>query len=348
MSSQEELEKTILDVIYKSSDSLISSYLSRNGVIQDVLERREDINKTDVEYQLAVLEEDGLVQRDKGTVQMGWRGLERYEELGGTTNLDEELQEEILESLLDEKKSDPKHPYKAKEDLIADLEIGEEIVTENVWILREVGYVELRQALGSDYLAAAITEMGRRTLEQTQMDTLRDDDQGELEEIIEQEVQRRLQERSPSEQDKQSKDPEEVDSDVEDAFICHASEDKDDFVEPLAEELQEMGLDVWYDEFRLEVGDSIRREIEKGLANSRYGIVIISEYFFEKEWPQRELDTLADKEIGGQKVVLPVWYEVDREFVEEYSPTLATKYAIRANSEDVLEVAEELYSAIEE
>jgi TIR domain len=69
-----------------------------------------------------------------------------------------------------------------------------------------------------------------------------------------------------------------------DVFISHASEDKD-FVRPLAEVLQKSGLSVWYDEFALKVGDSLRRKIDEGLAKSRYGIVILSHAFFTKNWP---------------------------------------------------------------
>jgi hypothetical protein len=48
-----------------------------------------------------------------------------------------------------------------------------------------------------------------------------------------------------------------------------------------------------FDEFTLSVGDRLRRSIDRGLANCRYGIVILSPMFFGKEWPQRELDGLA-------------------------------------------------------
>ena len=72
-----------------------------------------------------------------------------------------------------------------------------------------------------------------------------------------------------------------------DAFICHASKDKDDFVHPLAEKLKARGLKVWYDEYSLKIGDSLRQSIDKGLANSRYGIAILSPTFFKKNWPKR-------------------------------------------------------------
>jgi hypothetical protein len=75
-----------------------------------------------------------------------------------------------------------------------------------------------------------------------------------------------------------------------DVFISHASEDKEDFVRPLAESLRRSGLLVWYDDFTLKVGDSLRRSIDQGLAKSRHGIVVISPNFLKKDWPQKELD----------------------------------------------------------
>lgn len=77
-----------------------------------------------------------------------------------------------------------------------------------------------------------------------------------------------------------------------DVFICHASEDKDSFVRPLSKELSSRGLRVWYDEFSLKLGDSLRRSIELGLTKSHFGIVVLSLAFFSKEWPQKELDGL--------------------------------------------------------
>jgi hypothetical protein len=63
-----------------------------------------------------------------------------------------------------------------------------------------------------------------------------------------------------------------------DVFISHAWEDKG-FVRPLAEILRSLGLKVWYDEFTLQIGDSLSRSIDAGLAESRYGLVVISPAF---------------------------------------------------------------------
>lgn len=113
-----------------------------------------------------------------------------------------------------------------------------------------------------------------------------------------------------------------------DAFICHASEDKDEFVRPLAEKLIAENIKVWYDEFQLKIGDSLRRSIDKGLANSRFGIVVLSPSFFAKNWPQYELDGLVTKEINSGKTILPIWHKVSKNEVIGFSPSLADKVAL--------------------
>jgi len=80
-----------------------------------------------------------------------------------------------------------------------------------------------------------------------------------------------------------------------DAFISHAWEDKESFVRPLAHALTALGAAVWYDEFSLRLGDSLSASIDKGLAGSRYGIVVLSKAFIAKRWPQRELQGLVKR-----------------------------------------------------
>ncbi len=117
-----------------------------------------------------------------------------------------------------------------------------------------------------------------------------------------------------------------------DVFICHASEDKKSFVEPLVGKLRDSNLKVWYDGFELKLGDNLREKIDYGLANSRYGVVILSKSFFKKEWPKTELDALVARQNNvGKKVILPVWHEVEAEEVGKFSPILASKLAARSS-----------------
>jgi hypothetical protein len=114
-----------------------------------------------------------------------------------------------------------------------------------------------------------------------------------------------------------------------DVFICHASEDKDSFVRPLAEALRKSHLEVWYDEFALVIGDSLRESIDRGLSKSRYGVVVISPDFFKKRWPVRELNGLVAREMSGEhSVILPIWHNISVKQILEHSPPLADRKAV--------------------
>jgi hypothetical protein len=112
-----------------------------------------------------------------------------------------------------------------------------------------------------------------------------------------------------------------------DVFISYASEDKD-FVHPLAVALQSLGVSVWYAEFSLRLGDSLSGSIDKGLASSRFGLVVISQHFIKKFWPERELRGLITREIEEGRVILPIWYGINRKEVVDFSPTIADKVAL--------------------
>ena len=117
-----------------------------------------------------------------------------------------------------------------------------------------------------------------------------------------------------------------------DVFISHASEDKDAIARALAQALRARELNVWYDEFSLTVGDSLRKSIDHGLAQSEFGVVILSMHFFEKHWPTQELNGLATREVNGKKVILPVWHGVSFEEVRQYSPMLADRVAVKTET----------------
>lgn len=131
-----------------------------------------------------------------------------------------------------------------------------------------------------------------------------------------------------------------------DFFISHASEDKDNFVRGLAEELRNRGARVWYDEFTLQVGGSLRRQIDRGLKNSRFGVVVLSKHFFMKEWAQRELDGLSSLEASGDTRILPIWHEISKDEIVRYSPMLSDKVALNSSLNSTPEIADKLLELI--
>jgi hypothetical protein len=132
---------------------------------------------------------------------------------------------------------------------------------------------------------------------------------------------------------------------VWDVFICHASEDKSAVAQPLANALAALGLHVWIDESEIRLGDSLRSKIDTGLAHSRFGVVILSENFFSKDWPKIELNGLIAREINHTKVVLPIWHNITADIIRHHSPLLADRVAI-STSHGLPNVARSIRDAI--
>lgn len=131
-----------------------------------------------------------------------------------------------------------------------------------------------------------------------------------------------------------------------DVFVSHASEDKDSVVRPLAHALSDGGLKVWYDEFELRIGDSLRRKIDIGIAKSRFGIVILSRSFFSKGWTNYELDGLVTRTVSGEQILLPIWHEITKQELIDYSPSLADKVARSTGTHTIEEIAKEIITVI--
>ena len=130
-----------------------------------------------------------------------------------------------------------------------------------------------------------------------------------------------------------------------DVFLCHASEDKESVARPLAANLKEHGINVWFDEYIMTVGKSIRRTIDRGLSLSRYGVVILSPNFLKKQWPQIELNALFARAIEESSIILPVWHQISANEIIKLLPTMADRFATR--TEDGLDhVTADLIKAI--
>jgi hypothetical protein len=129
-----------------------------------------------------------------------------------------------------------------------------------------------------------------------------------------------------------------------DVFLSHAGEDKV-YAAELARALEARGHSVWIDQAELVVGDSLLDELNAALARCRFGLVLLSPIFFEKPWPQFELDALFALMGTGESRLLPVWHGVDQVFIAERAPLLLPRFA--ADSRNGIEaVASQLSAAI--
>ena len=138
-----------------------------------------------------------------------------------------------------------------------------------------------------------------------------------------------------------------TDNTVYDVFISHASEDKEAIVRALANALMGHGLKVWYDEFTLRIGDSLRQKIDRGLAKSRVGLVVLSPDFISKGWTNYELDGIITRTISGEQILLPIWHNITKQQVIEFSPSLADKLARSTATHTVDEIAQEIFDLIQ-
>jgi hypothetical protein len=131
-------------------------------------------------------------------------------------------------------------------------------------------------------------------------------------------------------------------------FISHDSRDKMEIAGPLAMQLQKFMCPVWFDEYSLRVGHSLREQIEKGLKECKKCILILTPNYLSNEgWGKKEFDSIFTREvIQEQNVILPVWHNVSKEEVYEYSPSLADRVALNWNK-GVEEVASKLKYEIE-
>lgn len=127
-----------------------------------------------------------------------------------------------------------------------------------------------------------------------------------------------------------------------DVFISHATEDKESFVNELLEELKKRNVRVWVDVLNIKWGDPLRKSIDEGLKKSHFGIVVISKHFIAKGWTQYELDGLFEKEMLGGKVILPVWHNITKKEVFNFSPTLAGRKAMTTDNMKPADIADEL------
>ncbi len=131
-----------------------------------------------------------------------------------------------------------------------------------------------------------------------------------------------------------------------DVFISHASEDKEEVARPLVDALRERGLNVWYDDLTLRIGDSLRRKIDTGIYNSLFSVVILSKAFIQKSWTNYEFDGIISCSNSIKQRVLPIWHNISKDEVLRFCPSIADKVARNTASNTIDEIADEIAQAI--
>lgn len=127
--------------------------------------------------------------------------------------------------------------------------------------------------------------------------------------------------------------------DLRDVFLCHAWGDRKDAAKELHDLLEAAGVKVWFSEKDLGLGVPMMRAIDKGLANSRIGLVLVTPAMLER-LPK---ESVADKELstllaGNQ--LIPIVHNTSYEALRNVSPMLASRTGLDT-SEDSMEVVAE-------
>ena len=125
-----------------------------------------------------------------------------------------------------------------------------------------------------------------------------------------------------------------------DVFISHASQNKKSLVDSLCASLiDKLGVTVWYDTNELEWGDNWKEKINDGLKKCRFAIVILSPEFLNREWTERELYELLNRQDARQnKLVLPLLYNLTVEQMKERYPVLESIQAYPLILDDVKDI----------
>ena len=132
-----------------------------------------------------------------------------------------------------------------------------------------------------------------------------------------------------------------------DAFICHDHRDKSEFGDPLYEQLAHAAKDLLR-QVQHPNGDDLVDKIERGLAECRFAIILVSNAFLEnKARASHEMRALIYRQIaeGRRKLILPIWSDVSSEEVRSRSPMVA-KIAARRFRDGVEELAREINAVI--
>lgn len=93
-------------------------------------------------------------------------------------------------------------------------------------------------------------------------------------------------------------------------YLAHASEDKVR-VRPIAEYLMANGIDVWFDEWEIDPGDSLRQKMEEGLGTMTHFVVVLTETSIVKPWVAKEIDVGLVQQVGGKSRFVPLVVDLD-------------------------------------
>jgi hypothetical protein len=130
-------------------------------------------------------------------------------------------------------------------------------------------------------------------------------------------------------------------SDLRDVFLCHAWDDRGGAAKELYDQLQSRGVSVWFSEVDVRLGTQLLREIDKGLAKSRVGIVLVTPALLSR----LRAESIADKELSvllARDQLVPIVHGTTYEALRDVSPMLASRSGLSTAENPMAQVAAKL------
>lgn len=134
--------------------------------------------------------------------------------------------------------------------------------------------------------------------------------------------------------------------DLRDVFLCHAWDDRKGAAKELHDLLEANGVSVWFSEKDVLLGSSLLREIDKGLAKSKVGLVLVTPSFLERV----RNEGIADKELSAllaRDLLVPIVHNTTFDRLREVSPLLGSRSGLDTNEESMLKIALKLAELVE-
>jgi hypothetical protein len=129
--------------------------------------------------------------------------------------------------------------------------------------------------------------------------------------------------------------------DLRDVFLCHAWDDRKGSAKELHDALESLGVSVWFSEKDVLLGSSLLREIDKGLAKSRVGIVLVTPALLRR----LAAEGIADKELSAllaRDLLVPIIHDTTYESLREVSPLLGSRSGLSTAEDTFADIAAKL------
>jgi TIR domain len=129
--------------------------------------------------------------------------------------------------------------------------------------------------------------------------------------------------------------------DLRDVFLCHAWDDRKGAAKELHDLLESCGVSVWFSEKDVLLGSTLLREIDRGLAKSRVGIVLVTPALLRR----LEAEGIADKELSAllaRDLLVPIVHNTTFDDLREVSPLLGSRSGLSTLEEPMADIAAKL------